>query len=108
MSYAMIDLDTLNSKSFADQLHTRFQVQSGNSEPVTLELTEVNAFATPPHLESFSLQFRGPVAPRLQQKIYRFAHDKLGAFDLFLTVIGADEAGATYEVIFNRMRPKQP
>jgi hypothetical protein len=103
----MIDLYTLNSKSFADQLHTSFVVRDGDSAPVTLELAEVNAPATPPNIEFFSLQFRGPVTPRLQQQIYRFEHDKLGALDLFVTVIGADDAGSSYEVIFHRMRRKQ-
>lgn len=108
MSYAMIDLDTLNSRSFAEHLHTRFTVRAGEADPQTLELIEVNDPPTPPHIEFFSLQFRGPVTPRLRQQIHRFEHEKMGAFDLFLTVIGADEAGTIYEVIFHRLRPKQP
>jgi hypothetical protein len=106
MSYAMIDLYTLNSKSFVDQLHTRFQVRAGEETPQTLELMEVSQPPTPPNIEFFSLHFLGPVAPRLQQRIHRFEHEKLGAFDLFLTAIGADEAGTTYEVIFHRVRKK--
>jgi hypothetical protein len=108
MSYAMIDLSTLNGKSFAEQLHTSFAVRDGEEAPVMLELVEVSQPSTPPHIELFSLQFLGPVTPRLQQRIHRFEHEKLGAFDLFLTVIGAGQAGTTYEVIFHRMRPKQP
>jgi hypothetical protein len=104
----MADLYTFNSTSFAEQLHTSFKVHAGNAAPVVLELTEVNEPTTPPHIEFFSLLFRGPVAPRLQQQIHRFEHDKLGVFDLFLTVIGADEAGTNYEVIFHRLRPKKP
>jgi hypothetical protein len=104
----MADLYTLNSKSFTEQLHTSFQVQAGNSAPVVLELIEVNEPGAPPHVEFFSLLFRGPLAPRLQQQIHRFEHDKLGVFDLFLTVIGADQAGTNYEVIFHRLRPKKP
>jgi hypothetical protein len=106
MSYAMIDLYTLNSKSFVDQLHTRFQVRSGDEAPQTLELVEVSQPPTPPNIEFFSLHFLGPVTPRLQQRIHRFEHEKLGACDLFLTAIGADEAGTTYEVIFHRVRKK--
>jgi hypothetical protein len=106
--YAMIDLHTLNSKSFAEQLHSRFTVRAGEAAPQTLELIEVSEPPTPPHIEFFSLQFRGPVTPRLQQQIHRFEHEKMGTFDLFLTVIGADETGTTYEVIFHRLRQKQP
>jgi hypothetical protein len=104
----MIDLYTLNSKSFAEQLHTRFTVRAGEGAPQTLELIEVSTPATPPHIEFFSLHFRGPIAPRLQQHIHRFEHEKLGSFDLFLTVIAADEAGTIYEVIFHRVRQKKP
>jgi hypothetical protein len=102
------DLYALNSQSFAAQLHTRFKVQTGNGSPLTLELTEVNEPPSPPRIELFCLLFRGPVAPRLNQQIHRFAHEKLGDLDLFVTVLGADEAGTSYEVIFHRPRPKQP
>lgn len=104
----MADLYTLNSKSFAEHLHSTFKVQAGNAAPLTLELIEVNEPPSPPRIELFSLLFRGPVAPRLQQQTHRFKHEKLGALDPFLTVVGADEAGPSYEVIFHRLRPKQP
>lgn len=107
MSYAMADLYALHSKSFAEQLHTAFQVHSGSEAPITLELTEVNEPSSPPRIECFSLLFRGPVAPRLRQQIHRFEHAKLGSLDLFLTPIGADGEGTTYEVIFHRLHPKQ-
>jgi hypothetical protein len=68
----------------------------------------VSTPSTPPHIELFSLLFRGPQAPRASQGNYRFEHEKLGGFDLFMTVIGADEEGTTYEVIFHRLREKKP
>ncbi len=104
----MTDLYALNSKSFADQLHTGFTVPTGNGVAITLALVEVKESATAPGIECFSLLFRGPVAPRLEQRIHRFEHQKLGSLDMFLTVIGADQAGTSYEVIFHRVRPKQP
>lgn len=109
MSSSMADiLHTLNSKSFVEQLHTSFKVSAGNAAPLTLELIEVNEPATPPTIELFSLLFRGPLAPRLSQGIHRFQHEKMGDFELFLTAIGADEEATTYEVIFHRLRKKQP
>ncbi len=107
MSYAMADLYALHSKSFAEQLHTTFQVHAGNEAPITLELIEVHEPPSPPRIECFALHFRGPVAPRLRQQIHRFEHAKLGSLDMFLTATGADEQGTTYEVIFHRLRPKQ-
>ncbi len=101
-------LDKLNSKIFAAQLHTNFKVHAGNADPLTLELSEVNERQVQPEIELFSLLFRGPLAPRLAQQIHHFEHEKLGTFDLFLTAIGADEKGTTYEVVFHRLRKKQP
>jgi hypothetical protein len=101
-------LDKLNSKIFAEQLHTNFKVHAGDAARLTLELSEVNERQTQPKVEAFSLLFRGPQAPRLAQQIHRFEHEKLGAFDLFLTAVGADEEGTTYEVVFHRLRKKQP
>src|SRR6478672_1228423 len=97
-------LHTLNSKTFVEQLHTSFKVNAGGAVPLALELTEVNEPPSPPNIELFSLLFRGPRAPRLNQGMYRFEHEKLGSVDLFMTVIGADEEGTSYEVIFHRLR----
>jgi hypothetical protein len=102
----MTDLYKLNSQSFAEQLHTSFKVQNGEGPPIALELAEVKEPPSPPSIELFCLLFRGPVSPRLRQQIHRFEHEKLGALDLFLTVIGADEGGTSYEVIFHRVPPK--
>ena len=57
---------------------------------------------TAPNLELFSLEFRGPHSPRLNQQIHHFEHEKLGAFELFLTAVGVDQEGLVYEVIFHR------
>jgi hypothetical protein len=96
-------LDKLNAKVFAEQLHTRFKAHVGNPEPVELELAEVNERTTSPPVELFSLTFRGPVTPILVQHIHHLEHDKLGKFDLFLTPIGQDENGTSYEAIFHRL-----
>jgi hypothetical protein len=101
-------LDRLNSKVFAEQLHTNFKVHLGNEAPLSLELVAVNERETSPKIELFSLFFLGPLTPRLNQQIHQFEHEKLGAFDLFLTAVGADAAGTTYEVVFHRLRKEQP
>lgn len=50
--------------------------------------------------EPFSLVFLGPREPILPQKIYRLAHDDLGALDIFLVPISQDAEGARYQAIF--------
>ena len=99
-------LESVNSQTFKDQLHTNFQVQAGDSAPVTLELIKVDEPPTVPNLELFSLHFRGPASPVLSQQIWEFRHPKLGSLELFMTAIASEPAGTTYEVIFNRVRKK--
>ena len=96
----------LNAKTFAAQLHTKFKVEDGSDPAVVVELVEVVEPQSPPHVELFVLHFRGPRAPTLDQRIHHFDHEIMGAFDLFLTVIGADAQGSDYEVVFHRLREK--
>jgi len=102
-----IPLDAFNSKSFAEQLHTKFRVHLASPGPLELELVEVKDHETAPNLELFSLGFRGPHSPRLNQQIHRFEHEKLGVFELFLTPVAADPDGTLYEVVFHRFRNRQ-
>jgi hypothetical protein len=104
MSDATLKFD---SKTFAAQLHTQFKVHTGDGASTVMELFEVLEPQAPPQVELFCLHFRGPRAPRLAQRIHRFEHEKLGAFDLFITAIGTDERGIAYEAVFNRMRKPQ-
>jgi hypothetical protein len=89
----------LNSKRFADYLHTRFAV-----EDASLELLEVKEGNYSPELEHFAILFRGPLAPFLPQRTYRVEHEKLGSLDIFLVPLGPDEEGMQYEAVFNRIR----
>ena len=97
-------LDKLNAKVFAEHLNTGFKVHRSGAEPLTLELIEVKDNDPSPAIELFSVHFRGPAAPRLPQQIYRLEHDKLGAFEIFLTAIAGDAQGLTYESVFHRFR----
>ena len=99
-------LEDLNSKVFREQLHTPFKIQTG-AQPLQLELIEVADNNESPQIECFSLHFRGPIKPRLEQKIHQLEHERLGEFEIFLTAISADVQGTVYESIFHRFR-KQP
>jgi len=99
-------LKQLNAKIFREQLHTKFKVHEGGEEPMLLELAKVEERNDSPEMELFSLQFLGPFTPRLEQKIYRLEHEKLGDFEIFLTAIAADQQGTMYESVFHRFRNK--
>jgi hypothetical protein len=101
-------LDQFNAKLFREQLHTKFKVLLDGA-PMLLELVDVAERETSPKLELFSLHFRGPGAPRLPQQIHRLEHEKLGAFEIFLTAIDpGQEPGMLYESVFHRFRKPQP
>lgn len=99
-------LKDLNSKVFREQLHTQFKVQTGG-QLLQLELIEVADNNESPKMECFSLHLRGPINPRLEQKIHRLEHERLGEFEIFLTAISGDAQGTVYESVFHRFR-KQP
>ena len=97
-------IDQFHSGTFREQLHTKFKIAADGVPKTELELAEVDEPPAPPQVELFTLIFRGPRAPVLPQKIYRVEHASLGAFDLFLTAVAADQQGTAYEAVFNRIR----
>lgn len=99
-------LEKLNSKIFAEQLHTKFLVPIHGNDPLALELVEVQEGSAAPGMELFFLHFRGPQSPRLLQQIQPLQHEKLGHFELFLTAIAGDQEGITYESVFHRYLKK--
>ena len=103
----LTSLDTLNAKLFTEQLHSKFSVPMPDANSIVLELTEVSEKDSGPRVEFFSLTFLGPVSPRLAQQIHRLEHEKLGAFEIFLTAIAADPQGIQYESVFHRFRKPQ-
>ena len=97
-----VPLDQLSAQHFAGALHSRFQVIAEGAPPLSLELIAVTAQSAPNAFEAFSLLFQGPANRPLAQRTYRFAHEQLGAFDLFIVPVSAENGGRQYEAVFNR------
>lgn len=97
-------LETLNAKTFAQHLHTRFTTRLPNATSVELQLAEVEERESTPKIEAFFLRFRGPHAPRLPQQTFQLEHEKLGTLGIFLTAVASDEGGMWYEAVFQRFR----
>lgn len=85
--------------------HTKFLLRNGASEAIELQLIEVSPLNTSRRQESFSLQFRGPGSPILNQQIHRLEHAALGVLEIFLVPVGRDAQGVCYEAVFNRLIP---
>jgi hypothetical protein len=73
------------------------------AEPAPIGLALETAVALgewPGGRQPFSLTFRGPPDPVLQQGIYQLEHAELGALEIFIVPIGKDADGTSYEAIF--------
>lgn len=97
-------LENLTAGIFRQHLHAKFKVQ-GDQDGMMLELVDVIESDSSPRMELFSLYFRGPFMPRLGQQIHSLEHAGLGAIEIFLTPVEADqEKGTVYESVFHRFR----
>jgi hypothetical protein len=106
-----VPLAQVSYDTFAELLHSKFTVRRSDSALLELELMEATAHQSAPKTDqdqvgTFSLIFTGPLDQFLTQRTYRFEHEKLGAFDLFIVPIGKDQSSFHYEAVFNR--PVQP
>lgn len=105
---ALLSPSELNSAAFGARLNETFRLSAPDakdSETVEIELVDVRGLKgdTPRDDRSpFSLLFRGPEGLALEQAIYRFENDEMGAMDLFLVCVGPDseDRRMRYEVIF--------
>lgn len=97
-------LQSLNAQVFREQLRSKFNVKAGNGSAISLELIEVTESDPSPKIELFTLQFQGPLRPRLNQQIHRLEHEMLGACEIFLTAIAEQDNSTIYESVFHRFR----
>ena len=102
-----ISLDAVSAAHFAELVRTRFQAGAGDGPATPLELLAVteNSSAAGPGRECFSLLFQGPADCPLAQGTYRFSHEQLGRFDLFIVPVGAERSARQYEAVVNRQQP---
>jgi Domain of unknown function (DUF6916) len=98
-------VDELTREAFEPHVGTRFLVSRSPAETVALELVEVRDLVGPPAEtdRSFAMLFRGPSGAPLGQGTYEVQHDSVGAFPLFIVLLGVNEGGAQYEAVFNRL-----
>lgn len=94
--------------ALAAQINTNFSVQHPSGQVVTLRLLKapLARHASDAGQKQFSLIFSGPKEVGLEPAIYRFEHDQLGRFEMYIGGIGLpDKTGARYEAVFNQHVP---
>lgn len=98
----MSDLTALTAADFEAVAGSDFTVAASVPGRPALRLARVVHLAEPPpgHRQPFSLRFRGPAAPALEQGIHRLVHADMGELEIFLVPIAADQDSRTYEAVF--------
>lgn len=97
-------LETFTVDTFAARFGERFAVAT-EAGAVDVELVEAAELDPRRRGASntrvpFSVVFLGPPDPLLPQGTYRFDHQGLGGFEIFIVPIGRDEDGVRYEAVF--------
>lgn len=80
----------------------QFTIRAADGE-VVARLEQLDLAAAPPAPgmpQGFSITFRGPVEPALQQGMHELVHDRIGPVVVFLVPLARDAAGSTYEAVF--------
>lgn len=93
----------LKKADFSPYVNDTFTVNSphvGSLDVVLAELTEKQY----PGQECFSLIFRGPHQPVLQQMTYAISHREMGEIQLFMVPVHHPaQDGIYYQSLFNRL-----
>jgi hypothetical protein len=97
-------MEDLKLENFSPYLNSKFLVKRDPEgvEVAELELAQAVDLGSTPRHEQFSILFHGPSSPKLEQAIYRFEHQEMGTFDLFIVPVKHVQDKIHYEAIFNR------
>lgn len=97
---------TLDYHSFAKELNTSFKIQISPDQTVEAELTNISEHLVSEVQDQFSVIFRTSNDVFLRQGIRDFHHERMGDFKLFISPIGRDDNGTSYEAVFNNIIKK--
>ena len=99
-----MDLTDVTYETFRDRAGQPFR---DTEHGVDLELLEVEDLTTiavnvpEGQRAPFSLMFRGPLEPVVQQGIRPLVHDELGELPLFLVPVSREADGMRYQAVFS-------
>ena len=99
-----LTLADIHKEDFDTYLNSEFGVHYSLDKVLNVTLIEISENKSDDKLEQFSLVFQGPQQQSLHQDTYCFEHPQLGCLDLFIALIGQDQAGLYYEAVFNRLK----
>lgn len=104
---------SLVRSTFDRHVGDTFRLQSASGGAAELQLFKVRDLRSAGTLaakgrsidpeRNFSILFRGPLDRPLGQETYRFEHNRIGGFGLFIAPMRAEQDARYYEAIFNRV-----
>ncbi|HEX3875002.1 MAG TPA: hypothetical protein VHW26_12695 [Solirubrobacteraceae bacterium] len=94
--------EPFTAETFAELVNDEFRVRDDDGEIFVLRLAAAVPVAGPGvgGSAAFSILFRGPAAPVLDEQTYTIEHATVGRFDVRLVPLGSDDVGARYEAVF--------
>ena len=101
----MSDLKIPTYTEFESCLNQSFTVRQEASDAIEMELVSLDGTGEykleDDTRQRFTVVFRGPKEPALEQCIYPLENPRLGRTELFLVPIGPDDTGRLYEAVFS-------
>ncbi len=96
----MSEIDRLTSEHFEARRNGPVTLEAGG-ETMALTIAEINAMGTSSREGgAFSVVFRGPRGPVVEQAIHRLTFGADERADIFLVPLGPDGDGMLYEAVF--------
>jgi hypothetical protein len=96
-----IDLSTATMADFESFRDKSIRL-TVNGESMALAIAEVTPVSGPERKGgAFSVLFRGPMEPIVEQAIHHIEIESAGAAALFIVPLGPDGEGMLYEAVFN-------
>jgi hypothetical protein len=95
-------LNEIPAEDFEPLIGTTLNLGIADGEvPSVLEQVCRSRYPTGRQLPGFSLLLRGPLDNPLAQGLITLQHPRHGALQLFMTPVGKDRSGYSYEIVFN-------
>jgi hypothetical protein len=98
-----LDVQDATASIFLPHVHTAFRLTSASGDRVRVTLAEVAERPVTRNVEQFSLIFHAPRGRALGDGIHSLEHPSLGAFDLFVSRVGAGTRRTVYQACFSRL-----
>ena len=107
LQVALILPGNLKRSLLSQYLGQTFHVQLDSSDAVAMQLAQVRDLGVSQDTNldtehSFSVLFRGSGRQPLGQGTYKFSHNRVGSFPLFIVPMAPADGDRYYEAIFNR------